>query len=338
MRKLIAFLIAIALVFPFILAALALVSVNSFILDRDFYIDALVSDQVYDSLLSDDTLSGILGKYLPLPADTDFSQVEVVLKTVITREFLKKQIAAIVNGFFDYMQGKAETFAPAIDLVPIKTLLAEEKLDEMLKAIAVVLPVCEPGQVPGIDFENQKACKPAGISDDVLSQDYLKPIFPFILAMVPNEIPIGEKWDEFLLTRNWSPFVLGMALPASLMLIAVFLAFVAASFWYIAALIADKSWRVRLLWLGWMLIIPSALVFLAGLAVTTDIPNYWVNLGIERVGMNGIPFGIGIRESLRAVVNSSLSRAASSLMMVGGICSAVGLGFIFWGMATNRNL
>jgi len=336
MRKIIAFLIAVVLVFPLILAAQVLASVNSFVLDRDFYNEALDSDQVYDSLLSDDTIRGILGEYLPLPADTDYSQVEVVLKSVITRDYLKEQIAVIVNGFFDYVQGKTETFAPVIDLVPIKTKLSEEKLDEMLQAIAVILPICEPGQIPGIDFEEQKACKPAGISDAVLSQDYLKPVFPLILGMVPNEIPLGEKWDEIRITRNWGPFASGMALPASLMLVAVFLAFLAASCWYITALIADGSWRLRLLWLGWMLIIPSALIFILGLAVTADIPNYWINLGIERAGMNGIPFGIGMREALRAVVSGSLTRVANSFIMVGGISSAIGLGFIFWGLATKR--
>jgi hypothetical protein len=85
-----------------------------------------------------------------------------------------------------------------------------------------------------------------------------------------------------------------------------------------------------------MLIIPSSLIFLTGLAASTDIPNYWINLGIERTGMKGIPFGSGIQDSIRAVISGSLSRVANSFMMVGGICSAFGLGFIFWGMATKK--
>lgn len=336
MRKIIAVLIAVALVFPLILAAQALVSVNSFILDRNFYVQVLDSDQVYESLLSGETLSGVLGNYLTFPADADFSQIEIVLKSVITHDYLKEQIGVFVNGFFDYMQGKTENFAPVFNLVPIKTELAGEKLDEMLAAIAAILPICEPGQVPGIDFENQKACKPAGITDDVLGRDYLKPVFPFILALIPNELPIGDKWDEMRVTSRWGPFASGMALPASLMLIAIFLVFVAAGFWYISALIADESWRVRLLWLGWTLIIPSALIFIAGLAISADIPNYWVNLGIERASLNGIPFGIGIHETLRVVVSSSLSRVANSLMMVSGISSAAGLCFIFIGQAIKK--
>ena len=93
-----------------------------------------------------------------------------------------------------------------------------------------------------------------------------------------------------------------------------------------------------MLWLGWMLIIPSALIFILGLAVLADIPNYWINLGLERASMSGMPLGIGMRESLRAVVSGSLSRVATSFMMMGGISSAIGLGFIFWGLATPKKV
>lgn len=336
MRKILAFLIAVALVFPLILSAQALFSVESFVLDRDFYIEALDSDQVYESLLSDAMISDVLGKYLPIPPDADLTQIDAILKSVITREFFKEQIRILVNGLFDYLQGKTESFSPVINLAPVKTSLVDNNLDQLLAAFAAIMPICEPGQVPGIDSENQNACKPAGLNDDILVQEFLKLVFPMILAMVPNELPIGEKWDDIQVTRNWGPFVSGMALPASLMLIAIFLAFLAAGFWYIAAFIADESWRVRLLWLGWMLIIPSGLTLFTGLAVTADIPGYWVNLGIERASLNGIPVSPGIREVLRTVVSSSLTRVASTLMMVGGICSAAGLGFIFWGLAAKK--
>ena len=336
MRKLLAILITFALVFPLILAAQALASVNSFILDRDFYIQAIDSDLVYDSLLSESMLGATLGAYLPLPLDVDISQIETIVKSVITRDYLKDQVNIIVTSLFDYLQGKTDDFKPVVNLVPIKAMLAGEKQDELLAAIAAILPECEPVQIPGIDIENQKACKPAGINDEVLVEDYLKPIFPLIIAQVPNEVPIGGKWDEISDTRNWGPFASGMALPASLMLVSIFLAFAAASFWYIAALISDDTWQVRLQWLGWTLLIPSALIFLLGLAITADIPNYWVNIGLDRASFKGIPFSPGLRESLRAVVSGSFSRVAGSLMMVGGISGAVGLGLIFLGLATRR--
>jgi hypothetical protein len=67
-----------------------------------------------------------------------------------------------------------------------------------------------------------------------------------------------------------------------------------------------------------------------------DIPNYWINLGLERATLSGMPLGIGMRETLRAVISASLLRVADSFMMVGGISSAIGLGLIFWGLATPK--
>ena len=219
---------------------------------------------------------------------------------------------------------------------PLKQRLLAKKQSDLLAAIAAILPVCETSQIPKIDTKNQKTCKPTGINDNVLIENYLKPFLPFALAQVPDEVPIDEKGDEIRITRNWGPFTSGKALPASLMLVTVFLAFVAASFWYIAAFIADESWRVRLQWLSWTLMIPSSLIFLVGLAFSADIPNYWVNLGLDRANFNGLPFGSGIHEALRAVVRGSFSRVVASFMMVGGISGAIGLSLIFWGLATLR--
>jgi hypothetical protein len=336
MRKLLALLITLALVFPFILSAQVLFSVNSFILDRNFYLQTLDNNQVYESLMSDSLINAMIGTYLPLPPDADLSKIKGGLESVITHEYLKEQIDIFVNGFFDYLQGKTSSFSPVVNLVPVKVTLSSEKQDELLAAIAAIIPVCEPGQMPGIDTANQNTCKTAGISDEILVKDYLKPVFPMVLAQIPDEVPIGTKWDELLASRNWGPFASGMALPASLMLISVFITFVAASFWYIASLIADGSWRVRLLWLGWTLMIPSALIFIIGLSISTDISNYWINLGLERVSFNNSLFGAGLRETLRVVVSGSLPRVASSLMMVSGISGAVSLGFIFWGLVTTR--
>jgi hypothetical protein len=336
MRILLALLLTLALVFPLILAAQALISVNSFVLDRNFYIQVLDSDRVYSALISGSMLNSALGVYLPLPANEDLSKVDEIIKSVISRDYLKEQVGNFVNGFFDYLQGKTNKFEPVLNLSPVKDALSGPKQDELLAAIAVIMPVCQPGQTPGVDVSNKNVCKPTGISDEVLIRDYLKPVFPLVLAQIPNEISIGKNWNEIQVSRNWGPIASGMALPASLMLISVFLAFIAASFWYIAALIADESWRLRLQWLGWTLIIPSALVFLVGLVITTNIPNYWINLGLDRVNFSDIPFSSGLHEVLRAIVSGSLLRISSSFLMVGGISSAAGLGIIFWGLATKK--
>ena len=129
MRKFLAFLLTLALVFPLILAALTLVSVNSFILDRNFYIQTIDNEQVYESLLSDGMLDDTFERYLTLPPDADLAKVEEVIESVITRDYIKDQTGIFINGLFDYLQGKTDNFMPVVNLAPIKAALAGEKTE-----------------------------------------------------------------------------------------------------------------------------------------------------------------------------------------------------------------
>ena len=260
MRKLIAVLFTICLVFPLLLASLTAFSTISWALDRTFYIDTLDQDQVYQALLSDQTLDDILRNQIALPADADTQALNEVLRSVITQDYLKSQMDTFVNGFFDNLQGITLEFTPNIDLQPIKNALARDKQDEFLSALVTTLPTCAAGQTPGFG-EGQTPCKPQGISDELLVENYLKPALPQFLAQVPDEIQLGGAWQEWQTQNEWRFYLPGMAGPAGVMLSVLFLAFIALCFWYITALIADSSWRVRLQWLGWMLLISALPVF-----------------------------------------------------------------------------
>ncbi|HUV15807.1 MAG TPA: hypothetical protein VMW28_04510 [Pelolinea sp.] len=334
MRKFLALVFTIILVFPLVLSAQALISVGTFILDRQFYIDALDNDAAYDMLIKDTILTRFLQQGLSLPESADTVQLESVMETLLTREYFNSQVNYLVNDIFDYMQGRSENFSPTLDLSPIKSALSAEKQEEFLFALAVAMPDCEEGQIPGFGGGEQTACKPAGMADETLVKDYLKPVLPQALAQLPDQIQLVENWDKLKSQRTWRSFIPGMAVPASIMLSGLFFIFMATCFWYVAALIADESWRVRLQWLGWTLMIPSILILLAGLAASSNIPAYWTNFGLDRVNFRMLPFGSGLQEATRAVVRGAFPRVARVFMMVGGISGALSLGLIFWGMAT----
>ena len=128
-----------------------------------------------------------------------------------------------------------------------------------------------------------------------------------------------------------------MAVPASLLLSGIAFILIALSLWYLAALIADDAWRNRLQWLGWMLMIPSTVIFLTGVAAASNIPVFWANYGLDRANFNGLPFfGPGLREALRAIIRAAIPRVSTSFLMVGGISGALALGLIFWGLMTSK--
>lgn len=337
MRKIIAVLFTIALVFPLLLSAQAVIGAASFVLDRQFYVEALDSEPVYEAVVTGTLIHRFLAISLSLPANTNTAQLEAILRSILNQEYFRTQVSAITDNFFDYLQGREEDFNPSIDISSVKNALAGEKQDEFLLALAQALPACEPTQTPGLGGLGQPACKPAGVPDEILARDYLKPIFPLALAQIPDQVPLVENWQELRKNRNYRSFLPGMAIPASLLFSALFLVFVALSFWYIGALIAEPSWRGRLLWLGWTLIIPSAMLLLSGLTAGSAIPAYWIDTGLSRVNFSGVQFSIpGINETLRAILLGALPRASRALVTVGGVSASLALGLIVWGLAKSK--
>ena len=332
MRKLFALLMALFLVMPLLLAAQAVVSASSFILDPDITSGEFDSDQIYESILSEAVIWGLLRVQLDLPPGTDTSRLQAVLTDAIQRSDLKQQVSGLVEGLFAYARGESDQFEPLLDITSVKNVLATEKQDEFLAELVAVLPVCQPGQTPGLGGEGQSPCKPEGIPDDMLIESFLKPAFPLVMASVPNQIAISTEWMDWQQEEGWRRLVPGRALPASLILASVVLGFVAASFWYITALLADDAWGARLQWLGGMLMLPSGLLFLAGLLIGSGITAALVDFGMERANL---PFGT-FGALLRAVISGSVPRAAGAFMMVGGISAAMALGLFLWGFIYPR--
>ena len=324
------------LVFPLLLASQVTVGTASWVLDRQFYIDALDNEQVYEALLSEDVLEEILRQYIPLPPEVDTQPLENILRDIITEEYLGEQVGNFVNGFFDYLQGSAEDFEPAVNLRPVKAALTTEKQQEFLSALMAVLPVCGPDQVPGFGGEGQTICKPQGIPDEMVIEGFLKPALPMVLAQSPDEIQLGEEFQRWQEQQQWQRFLPGMAIPASLMLVLLFLTFVAISFWYISGLIAEDSWRGRLQWLGWTLMIPSMVTFIFGLLLQGDTWQYWLRYGLEHTYLRGLPTVFSSTTVIQTLIESMLPRITVSFLAAGGVCGSLALGLILWGMLTPR--
>jgi|GEM_PF-1884343 len=337
MRKFSAIIFTVILVFPLLLSTQVIVSIGSFALDKQFYIDTLDNENVYNHFITNTMIPSILYSGLSLPAGADTSQLQNVFESILGREYFKSQVSSFMDSLFGYLQGRQDEFTPVIDLTPLKASLSGEKQVEFLNALAGVMPVCEPGRTPGFGGAEQSACKPEGIPDEILVESYLKPILPLALTQIPDQLLLVDNWEELSSYRNYRSFIPGMAVPASLMLSTILLAVLSFTFWYLAALIADETWRGRLQWLGWSLIIPSALVFLVGLTAASNIPTFWANYGIDRAQLTVGPFlGAGLREALREIIRGAVPRISSAFLMVGGISGALALGLIFWGQMTQK--
>jgi len=334
MRKLIALLMALIIVMPLLLAAQAVMAASTFILDRDFYVEAIDSDEVYESLISNAVIWDAVTEKINLPPGTDTTRLQAVLVKAINHSTIRTQVNELVNEFFDYMQGSAEQFNPQLDITSVKSALSSDLQDEFLVELVAIFPVCEGDQLPQLDSTELALCKPAGIPDALLVENFLKPSFPYILAAMPDQVSLEEPFAEWQAQQqDLQRFVPGQTLPASMLLAVVVLACTAFGFWYLSALVAGSTWHVRLQWLGVMLFLPSALIFLAGLLIGTGISQSFIEFVLQRANL---PLGPAFDLVFRAIVSGSIPRASSAFMMVGGISTAVALALFLWGWVLPR--
>ena len=336
MRKIFAIFFFIILVFPLLFAAQVSISVVSWALDRDYYTTILDQPVVHTALGADALIDQMLTASLHLPPEADTTALREILSSVLTPEYFRGQISNYVNSLFDYLQGKATEFYPVIDIKPLKQAITGDQQDAFLFALVQALPACAPGQTPGFGSDTATACKPAGIPDELIIEQALKPSLALMLSQVPDQAPLPGEFGAVGKDMGWRSYLPGMAAPASIMLSVLILSFIAAVAWYLIALIADTGWNGRLQWLGWMLLIPSLLVFLLGFAVQGGAAAYWINFGLERAQLSVLPSGLNLAEILQSVATASLPRVSDAFRMAGGIGGAFALVFIFWGIATPR--
>ena len=153
LRRLIALFSVLVLVFPLTLATLSVIAVSPWALDRNFYID-LVSDQrLYDVLLSEEiprllqreTLRGDL-------EDVPVAAIASALRAVVTPEYLRTESVRIVNEVFDSVENQGGDVEAYLDLRPIKENVLS-KGAQFAQAYASELPNCATGQEPTFDVE-----------------------------------------------------------------------------------------------------------------------------------------------------------------------------------------
>lgn len=80
MRKFLAVILSISLVFPLLVARQAALNTVSWALERQFYTDALDQEQVYQALLSNQTLDNILRSQFSLPLEADIQALRMSCK------------------------------------------------------------------------------------------------------------------------------------------------------------------------------------------------------------------------------------------------------------------
>ncbi len=333
MRKLLALLIAAAIVFPLMLAALSLVSVSQWALDRNFYEQLLGDTRLYEVMLQQDIPNYINNRHPVAEADMiPASALSNALRTVVTPEDLRAQSLRMVNDVFDAVEGRTDGFELYLDTTQIKqTLQTPAGAQKFAQALATSLPACASSQTPVASGGLLMRCLPSNQSADEAATS-IAAALPAFLNTVPNQISLQtERYNWARWTRG-TPMAFMMANSLSVAIVIMFV--MAGVAWLVAALIAGDSTRERLLWLGWMLIVPAALILVIGVSMNSPVTAGWMRFGINEARFGGMEYSPALREALLASIGQALQTIANGFLAAGAAAGAIGLGLVVWGSYT----
>ncbi len=333
MRKLLALFLAAVIVFPMMLAALSLVSVSQWALDRKFYEQLLGDVRLYEVMLNEDMPNYINNRRPVAEADMiPAGALSNALRTVVSAEDLRAQSLRMVDEVFDAVEGRTDGFELYLDTTQIKqTLQTPAGAQKFAQALASSLPACTSNQTPVASGGMLMRCLPSNQSADEAATS-IAAALPTFLDGVPDRINLQrERYDWARWTRG-TPMTFVMANSLSVAIVIMFV--IAGVAWLIAALIAGDSTRERLLWLGWMLIVPAALTLLIGVSMNAPMTTGWIRFGLNEARFGGMEYSSAFRDVLLGSIGQALQTIANGFLAAGAAAGAIGLGLVVWGFYT----
>lgn len=335
LRRVIALLVVIFLVFPLIFTTLIVISINSWVLDRDFYVNLLDDPRLYEALLSQDLPLYINNRWFPREINRDLppAALDKALREVMTPQYLREQSVRIVNQAFDSLEGKRAALDLYMDIAPVKAELQGEGGARFARVLAEQLPACATGQEPLAAGSTLIRCRASSVSVEEATRQITLAL-PDFINQVPDQISLSR--EPLDLRADWRPFNLIFLGNLDLSVAIGSLIVLAGAVWLAAAFIGEANLRERLLWLGWTLLAPAALVLVMGIAINTPLTASSIRLGLDqsRYMIEGVPYSAALRQAIAEIASRALTAAAGGFLIAGAVSTASALGLIAWGMST----
>jgi hypothetical protein len=331
MRKVIAAVLDVVLAVPLILAALILLALSSWVLDRGFYLRLVSDERLYTAFL-DEGLPPALERAKefvkdPYVAELDGIPPQVLapaLREVLTPAYLRGEAVRLVNEVFDALEGRRPVAPLALDLAPLKESLAGEAGGRFARTLAAALPVCAAGQAPVIAGGTLPRCRPPQANVEQTAAR-IRADLPRLLERFPDRYPLEPREAGFAGETAWYRW--GPPGIRWLPVAAVIIALIGGGVLVGASFLAGRNRREVLQWLGWPLAVPAALVFLSGLAILLSSAGlWWVRRG-------PLPFRHGwmmreVPEVGYEIARTVIRTVSHGFLASGGVALALAVGLL----------
>jgi hypothetical protein len=331
MKKFLAILIFLFSVLPALSCGFLFLATNSWLLDRQFYIDMIDDERFYDVLLQPDLLppdlqTVIESNDIPVPA------VTAALREVITPAYMRDQAVGAVNTLFDVFDGKQQQLIFDIDTRPVKESLNGDGADKFAQTLVAGLPACNAGEEPYAAGGAIMRCIPAGRSEEsaVIA---IKEALPSILQKLPDTLHFDASEALEQSMRNSSTRLSGFDTPEELMTLirdslgsTVTITLVIGIFFLlIGMLLWSDTWQGRLQYAGVALALSAATVLLIGLSLSGMGSGVSSIMTTGRLTINGAPASPEMRQAISAVISPALSHIGNSFSSTGAVAGGLGI-------------
>ncbi len=328
-RKFIGLIYWFSVTLPLTLIIFFLISANSTLFNRSFYLDVINDPAFYDVLFFTELPPELKASIPDLPQNIDPSVLRDAMRLIITPSYLREQGTQLINTIFDYLENpNSEISDLSIDLRPIREALNGAQGEAFAATLVQGLPACAAGEAQTASSSEIMGCIPEGMSlagaqDLLLSQIHsvtANTIANYELVLIPaHELQASGLQGSF-----------AQGLQSVIWLALIPLGLFTLLMWRIGAYIASSNKRGQLLWMSFTLGAPALLWFGIGQGLNTWAETLTTNEATIAQSSLAAKVAIDLFQLFASKV------AQSSFTIVGGVALGFSLGLFFMGLGTAR--
>jgi hypothetical protein len=319
MRKFLAFVLALFVAIPMLMASFFLISMQSWMFDREFYKKALSGDQIFEAVQAAATLDAE-ESFIVGGMKFNTQAFDKALFAAIPRAEVKSLVTTMVDSGFDVLEGKTTATNVKLDT---------DKLAAMLKKnspafISTYAESVKEGSSPAFDPKDL-SLRPKGMSPSAFKQK-LTPIIDAGMTEFGAKLKTEFKIETPNVPRKGMPFkgdiVQGIKVGFAMTLVA------AGVILLLGGLLWPKPWAGRFAYLGTVVMVSSVFVILGGIVGGIAVNSQSLVEGARLLGMPLPAQASEISASLRGYVADIVGTVTRGFFLTGIIAASVGAGLL----------
>jgi hypothetical protein len=319
MRKFLAFVLALFIAIPLLIGAFVLISIQPWVVNRDFYKKALTDDKLYSGIQvvpkADPQATLDVGGFT-----FNTNSFQAGLAASLPKEEMKKFSGNAVDVVFDSLEGKPGG-ADTIDVEPLKaSLRANSK--KFVSAYVEALPAGESDKPAATDFSSL----PKGIT----RVKYASVLNPLVSkALEDNFAKVDSKLslESVRSTRKGMPFAKNLKTSYAISMLGNIA--VAFALWMLAGMLWPKPWSSRLPFMGGVLLFSSLIIIMIGVGGALAVNFQSVTRTLQVFGMPTEWAGSSAQaQAFKGYFASLAATMTRGFFITGIIAASVGAGLI----------